>query len=129
MEYMFFIKDAGNDTLDFCTFIAQALTFIITVITLIISIVTVCYAKREHKLHKQTEMANTLARYNERYCTDEHIERTVMFLMRYCDIKKNEKYKHYSCTEIFKMAKIFDTSSSNDKEIFLRKSEGIFLYH
>ena len=120
MDLILLLQESKNEILDYCSFAVELLTFLASVLSLLISIIAIFYVIKEYKLHKQVEMANTLAKYNERYCTDEHIERTLRFLVKYYDIKKDDKYKHYSDKEILSMAKKKDTSSCIDKEIFLR---------
>lgn len=120
MDCIFLLQGNENETFDYCSFIVEALTFLVSVFSLVVSVIAISFVKREYNLHKQAEMANTLSRYNERYCADEHIERTVNFLSKYHDAKNAEKHKYYSRKEILSIVKRWDSSSSMDKEIFLR---------
>ena len=120
MDCIFLFQGNENETLECCSFIVEALTFLISVLSLVVSLVAISFVKKEYNLHKQAEMANTLSKYNERYCTDEHIERTINFLSEYHDTRKAEKYKHYLPKDILSIVKKKDSSSCLDKEIFLR---------
>ena len=128
------------------------LTMFFTAVTVVVSVAALCYASKEYKLHKDVEKANTLANYNQRYSTDEYINRVVSYLIEIENRKGNENFKNKSKEEREAYYKKYDDDikkynknieiyysrikreykdklipipSKNDKELFLRFFEEI----
>lgn len=136
MELTFSIQEGGS-CIETFTFIIELLSFIATIATVGISYNAIVYARKEYLSHKKEEKANTLAKYNERYSTNEHLVVVVEYLWQIEEIKeyseKNSLYKK-SYKEI---SDFLDTESKDNpkssfkiptghqKELFLRFFEEI----
>lgn len=126
----------NQGSLSSCTFILELLSYLATLATVCISGYAVWYARKEYSLHKKEERANTLARYNERYSTNERLLSVVEYLWQ---IKaKEEFYKKRDLTKGYKDIKeeleqevnsrkkcYYKIPSEHDKELFLRFFEEI----
>ena len=67
--------------------IATILGALATVITAIIAGIALNYAMKEYNLHKKREESDILAKFNERYSTDENIQKSLKDLIV---LKKNK---------------------------------------
>lgn len=70
----------GKSFLDVCSFIVELLSYFSTFLTVTIGAYAVWFAKKEYLLHKKEEKARTLAQYNERYSSNEHLLIVVEYL-------------------------------------------------
>lgn len=75
-------------------------TAIATGITVYITYIALTYAKKEYSLNKKIRESEILAKYNERYSTDPHIDRVIRSFNKELDLKEKV--------------------TLNDKEMFLR---------
>ena len=135
MDILVFFQEKENYW-DFCSFIMEFLTYLSTIVAMGISIYVACFARREYLLHKKSEKANTLARYNERYSTNEVLKNVVEYLWKIED--KKESYKKRNNEKSYKEVKNeieryfknntksnFKIPTEHEKELFLRFFEEI----
>lgn len=80
--------DSLSNFVDCMSVAVAIITALATGFTAFIAYKALVYAKKEYSLHKQTEMASTLAAYNERYTTSPYIENVIKYL-----ISKEERIK------------------------------------
>lgn len=80
--------DSLSNFIDCMSVVVAIITTLATGFTAFIAYKALVYAKKEYSLHKQTEMASTLAAYNERYATSPYIENVIKYL-----ISKEERIK------------------------------------
>lgn len=73
--------DSVSNFIDCMSVVVAIVTALATVFTAFIAYKALVYAKKEYSLHKQTEMASTLAAYNERYTNSPYIENVIKYLM------------------------------------------------
>ena len=73
--------DSLSNFIDCMSVVVAIITTLATGFTAFIAYKALVYAKKEYSLHKQTEMASTLAAYNERYTNSPYIENVIKYLM------------------------------------------------
>lgn len=102
-------------------------TIIISLLTFVTAAGSVIYVAMEYKAHRKREKAETLAKYNERYSTDNNIQICLRYLLRLNwninDEKKNieETYSDLKVKQDFlNEYKIDESYFLNCKEMFLR---------
>lgn len=74
--------------------IIAAITAICTIITVYIAYISISYVKKEYELHKKIRHAEILSTYNERYSTDNHIEKVIRYLhndLKLSDLELNDR--------------------------------------
>lgn len=126
MNFIFCIQEEPT-CLECCKFCIDLLTFMATAATVGVSVYAVWYAIKEYSLHKKEEEANTLARYNERYSTNEHLLTVVEYLWRVEDKKDSCEKSYNEIVDDFKNneERGFKIPTEHEKELFLRFFEEI----
>lgn len=126
MDYIICIQEEET-LLEYCKYIIELISCIFTILTVLISCYAVSYAIKEYTLHKKEERANSLARYNERYSTNEYLIKVVRYLWKIDEIKDSCEKSYNEIVDEFKNNEEskLEIPEEYEKELFLRFFEEI----